>query len=329
MGVVAAEVAGRRPPGATDQERPAEHPAGLAAEPAEVTPRRRAQQVAEPLVVPPARAGYCAPVHAVERGAGTPLVLVHGFGVDHRFLLPLDACIDGAGGWRRIHLDLPGTAGTPIGDVASTGDVVAAVEQEIAERIGDRPFAVLGNSFGAMIARQVAHDLRAQVLGLATLVGVFVADAARRDVPPKTVVRVDPEAVALAGSAADAYTETAVVQSADNARAFLRYDQVGADSVDHRGLERIAAHYALDREPEDADPAPFTQPSLLITARQDQVVGYRDAWARYEHYPRATFVVLDAAGHDAHLERPGVTAALITDWLARMRGQDPARATGT
>lgn len=267
-------------------------------------------------------------MHGREVGVGTPLILIHGFGVDQRFLAPLDACIEASGGWRRIYSDLPGTAGTPIDDVASTSDVVAAVEHEIGERIGDEPFAILGNSYGAMIARQVAHDLRANVLGLATLVGVFVADAARRDVPQKTVITVDPEAVAIAGSAADEYTEVAVIQSAENARAFLKYDQVGADSADHEGLERIAAQYALDREPEEADPAPFVQPSLLITARQDHVVGYRDAWARYEHYPRATFIVLDAAGHNAHLDRPTLAAALITDWLDRIRGQDHSRATG-
>lgn len=258
-------------------------------------------------------------MHAVDVGAGTPLILLHGFGVDHRVLLPLDPTIEAAGGWRRIYLDLPGTAGTPIGDVASTRDVVDAVEQEIAGRIGQEPFAIVGNSFGAMIARQVAHDLRPRVLGLATLVGVFVAEHARRVVPPQTVLRIDPEALALAGDAAEDYAEMAVVQDVGNARAFLDHVHPGVLAVDGPGLERIAARYALEQEPEDADPAPFTPPSLMITARQDQVVGYEDAWARREHYPRATFVVLDAAGHNAHLDQPVLTNALLMEWLGRVR----------
>jgi pimeloyl-ACP methyl ester carboxylesterase len=40
----------------------------------------------------------------------------------------------------------------------------------------------------------------------------------------------------------------------------------------------------------------------------------------YSRRPRlATFAVRDAAGHNAHLERPDLTAALVKDWLARAR----------
>lgn len=258
-------------------------------------------------------------VHVIERGSGTPLVLVHGHGLDHRSLLPLDPVVEAAGGWRRIYLDLPGTAGTPIGDVAGTQDVVDAVLDELGRRLGDEPFAVLGMSFGGMVAREVAHVLRPQVLGVATVAGVFVAEHARRAVPPVTVLRTDPEALALVGPDAADYAELAVVQDVENARAFLAHVQPGIAAADDAALARIAARYALEREPEDAHPEPFTRPTLILTARQDQVVGYADAWDRHEHYPRATFVVLDAAGHNAHLDRPAVTAALVTDWLARVR----------
>ena len=39
---------------------------------------------------------------------------------------------------------------------------------------------------------------------------------------------------------------------------------------------------------------------------------------RDRHYPRGSFVVLDAAGHNVHLEQPEVTGALFREWLARM-----------
>lgn len=258
-------------------------------------------------------------MHAVERGSGTPLVLVHGFGVDHRILTPLDPALDAAGGWRRVYLDLPGTAGTPVGDVASTRDMVDAVEDEIARRLGDEPFALLGNSFGGMVARQVAHDLRPRVLGLATLAGVFVAEHQRRDVPPRTVLREDPDAVRAAGDAADDYVEMAVEQHPDGVRAFLGHVLPGLRSVDQDALERIGQRYALAVEPEDASPQPFTAPALFVTGRQDQVVGWADAAARLAHYPRATFTVLDAAGHNAHLDRPSPVVALVVDWLQRVR----------
>jgi pimeloyl-ACP methyl ester carboxylesterase len=138
-------------------------------------------------------------------------------------------------------------------------------------------------------------------------------------VPPVTVLRRDPAALALAGDAAHDYAEEAVVQSVENVRAFLDHIHPSLLSADEAGLARIAARYALDREPEEADPRPFTRPCLMITARQDHVVGYEDAWAHRDHYPRATFVVLDAAGHNVHLDQPVLTAALISDWVARVR----------
>jgi len=57
-----------------------------------------------------------------------------------------------------------------------------------------------------------------------------------------------------------------------------------------------------------------------VTGRHDHVVGYRDAFGLLEHYPRATFAVLDDAGHNAILEQPRVVGALLTEWLRRLPG---------
>jgi pimeloyl-ACP methyl ester carboxylesterase len=111
----------------------------------------------------------------------------------------------------------------------------------------------------------------------------------------------------------------AIVESAASAEAFLEYVLPGIRGAHQPVLERIAESYALTHEPEDAHPSPFLQPSLHITARQDHIVGYRDAGTWAEHYARATFVTLDAAGHNILLEQPEICAALVSDWLARIR----------
>ncbi|WP_305783207.1 alpha/beta fold hydrolase [Symbioplanes lichenis] len=254
---------------------------------------------------------------AHETGSGTPVVLLHGFGLDHRSLLPLDPAFARSGPWRRVYLDLPGATGTPAGAISSAQEVADAVTDEIRARLGDEPFAVLGNSFGGMIARHVAHALRPQVLGLATVAGVFVAPRAERAVPPRTVLHRAPEIEPLLGAHLATYREDAVVESAADARAFLDHVLPGIEGADQDALGRIAQRYALDREPEDA--APFVQPSLHITGRQDDVVGWSDAWRRVGHYPRASFAVLDAAGHNIVSEQRELCCALIADWLTRMR----------
>ncbi|MDN3482882.1 alpha/beta hydrolase [Arthrobacter sp. APC 3897] len=249
-------------------------------------------------------------------GKGRPLVVIHGFGVDHRIMLPLEDALDGSG-WQRIYIDLPWAAGNADGDVTSANHVAQGALNDIYEHLGDRSFAVIGNSFGGMIARHIAHELRDQVLGLATLAGVFEPDHQERSLPRRLVVREDPAVLALAGQARNDYEEMTVVQSEATLKAFTRYALPGLRQANQAILERVAAEYALPVEPEIAHPAPFEAPSLHLFGRQDHVTGYEDGWKLRDHYVRGTFAVLDAAGHNAHLERPDLTAALVQDWLVR------------
>jgi hypothetical protein len=48
-----------------------------------------------------------------------------------------------------------------------------------------------------------------------------------------------------------------------------------------RRIENYAFSFPVDRLSE-----PFQGPSLILTGRQDAGVGYRDAWAFLEQYPR-------------------------------------------
>jgi len=258
-------------------------------------------------------------VFAYEIGSGTPVVLLHGFGLDHQSLLPLEPIFEKSLGWRRIYLDLPGATQSAAGGITSSQRIADAVVEEISAHVGDEPFAVLGNSFGGMIARYVAHSSRSRVLGVATIAGVFVAPHAERIVPSRKVLHHEPEVVSILGTALEQYREDAVVESVSDARAFLQYVLPGVVGADDTALERIARSCSLEHEPEDRHPEPFTQPTLLITGRQDDVVGYADAWDRLEHYPSASFAALDGAGHNLLFERSALCAFLIEDWLARVR----------
>ncbi len=58
--------------------------------------------------------------HVVRRGAGTPVLFIHGNGVDHRLLSDLDDVFasDDGDGWERIYVDLPGVRADPAADRA-------------------------------------------------------------------------------------------------------------------------------------------------------------------------------------------------------------------
>lgn len=250
-------------------------------------------------------------------GNGRPLVAIHGFGVDHRILLRLEEMV-GVAAWRRIYVDLPWAQGAPSGDAASTQEVADGVVAEVREHLGDEPFAVIGYSFGGMIARYLAHELRDQVLGLATLAGAVEASHDRRILPPRQVVHADVDVLVSAGEARDDFEAVSVIQSVDTLAAFTEYVMPGLRGADQAVMDRIASNYALNVQPEAAHPDPFQAPSLHVFGRQDDVVGYEDGWKLRDHYVRGTYAVLDAAGHNVHLEQPGMTAALVQDWLQRM-----------
>lgn len=262
-----------------------------------------------------------AAMHVVERGTGTPIVLIHGFSPDHRILLPLDPVLERHGGWRRIYPDLPGMGLSPADPSMTSTDAVAdTVAAMIHERVGSEGFALVGNSFGGMIARRLAHDFRSQVLGLCLIAPVIVAETEARDVPERVVLREDPELLAsLPAGDAEKYAQLTVVQSRANWRSFAEYVLPGVDLADQDALAAIRSSYALTVEPEEADPVPFERPVLFVTGRQDSAVGYADALRLLDHYPRAAFQLLDQAGHNVHLDQPGLTTAAVEEWLDRVR----------
>jgi len=57
---------------------------------------------------------------------------------------------------------------------------------------------------------------------------------------------------------------------------------------------------------------------LIILGRQDYLVGYRDAFRLVDRYPRASFSVLDSAGHAMQIDQAALFGALVAEWLDRM-----------
>lgn len=256
----------------------------------------------------------------VEHGNGFPVLAIHGWSPDHRimtgFLEPLFAS---RAGWRRIYPDLPGMGRTPADEtVACSDDVLAAVERFADEQIGERPFLLLGESYGGYLARALAVQRREQVRGLALVcpIGVNV-DAAERTLPERSVIGADaPLMASLDEAEAAAFGSLAVVQSAATLRRFREDVAPGLELADADSLARIQRRWRLAEDPESQ--GPYEGPTVIITGRQDWATGYADVYPLLDHYPRATFAVLDRAGHNAQFEQSALVEALLHEWLDRV-----------
>lgn len=244
--------------------------------------------------------------------------------MDHRLLLGLDPVFAAAGQWRRVYLDLPGMGQSAAGPEIGSSDAVAeAVVAFVRETFGREKFAVLGNSFGGLIARHLVAEFGDQVLGLALLCPVAVPEHGSRNVPERTVLHRDPVLLGLLEpDEASEYDAMAVIQSPENWARFRDAVLPGLRAFDPAAIERISGSYALSVEPETRTSS-FHGPTVIITGQQDHVVGFRDQAALADHYLQATMTVLDRAGHNAHLDQPELTAVLLSEWLARITDSMP------
>jgi pimeloyl-ACP methyl ester carboxylesterase len=260
------------------------------------------------------------PVHYEAVGEGRPIVMLHGLPADHRLPLHhLEPVFAGRPGWRRIYLDLPGMGQSPIGDVASLDDMLEVVLEAVDGLTAGERFALAGVSFGGYLARGVLARRASRLDGLLLWTpAVRMGDGSR--LPPFQVLEQDPSVVAAVADDERLWLSVAVVQTAETLEAFRAAVKPGILAADRDALRRL-------RQPLALSPAnlslgePFGGPSLVLTARQDNLCGYLDAWDLLDDLPRATFAVLDRAGHGVAEERKPLFRVLVDDWLDRMARQ--------
>jgi pimeloyl-ACP methyl ester carboxylesterase len=250
------------------------------------------------------------PVHYVEHGDGSPVLVLHGAGVDHREIVAcLEPVFEALTGYRRIYPDLPGMGLTPAPEtIASADDVLEVLLAFIDGVIGDRPLLVVGHSAGGYFAQATADRRPEQVVGLALLCPLL---AGVHDVPEHEVT------YRSGDIGSEEFRDYFTVQTAETLDRFERYVEPAAGLADQSALARIGERWGLTAAPQDK--TPYRSPTLLVTGRQDSTVGYAAAWDLLANYPRATFAVLDAAGHALPHEQPELLRALVTEWLDRVR----------
>ena len=245
-------------------------------------------------------------VHYVEHGAGRPVLVLHGAGVDHR---EAEACFepafDGVTGFRRIYPDLPGMGRTVASDrLRSAGDVLDTL-LDFAGNVSDgAAYLLIGHSAGAYYAQAMAAREPRRVAGLA-LVCPLLPDL--RDVPEHRV--------AVGGGIGDeGFQSYFVVQSPEMLERYERWVRPAAALVDRTALERVGERWELapDQGP------PYAGPTLVVAGRLDSTVGFAAAADLVGHYPHASLAVVDDAGHALPHEQPDLLRALVAEWLSRV-----------
>jgi pimeloyl-ACP methyl ester carboxylesterase len=160
------------------------------------------------------------------------VLAIHGWTPDHRLMLGcLEPLFAERKGYRRLYPDLPAMGKSPAGDVASSDDLLAALEDFVGAEIGAEPFLLIGQSFGGYLARALAHRRRDQVRGLALICPVSAyLGSPDPTLPAFEVRRSDGVAEHVAGL---------VVRTAETARRFMTEIQPGLHVADREAMARI------------------------------------------------------------------------------------------
>jgi pimeloyl-ACP methyl ester carboxylesterase len=260
-------------------------------------------------------------IHHRAVGEGFPVVILHGWTLDHQVMLHcLEPVFEKRSDWQRIYVDLPGMGrSAPQRSIRSADDMCAAVVTFIDDVIPNRQFVMCGYSYGALIARGVMHHRRNLVRGLFFFAPVVVADPTKRLLPERQVLMRDETLMSrLSREEAGAFEESAVLQGEREWERFRDECLIPSYSADLEYLARVReSGYGFTFDV-DSMAAPFADPVLIVTGRQDHVVGFEDAWRLMANYPKGTFVVLDRAGHLLQIDQPRLFEALVDEWLDRL-----------
>jgi pimeloyl-ACP methyl ester carboxylesterase len=253
-------------------------------------------------------------VHYETVGQGKPFVTISGIPSDHRIIKSwTEPIFEKRPGWQRLYFDLPGTGQTSGEGITTIDQVLDVVCDFIDAVLPNQHFTLLGVSAGGYLARGVVLRKAERIDGLCLLVP-WLSEHEDEELPA-TVTRVKDAAAMSQLSPEDAkrLVGLATVQSQ---RVVDWYQDVVIPARPGLNQSMIENRiYSFDLE---ALSPPFEKPTLILTGRQDTHVGYQDGWNILEKYPRATFAVLDQAGHALGVEQTNLFQALIHEWLDRV-----------
>jgi 3-oxoadipate enol-lactonase len=241
-------------------------------------------------------------IHSIERGQGTPLVLLHGFPFDHALWREQLHGLEEAGA-RVIALDIPGFGRSPAlpGDEASMYAYADAIA-DWAKNEGLERFALAGHSMGGYVAfafaRRHAEMLSALVL-ICTRPG---ADSeAGKEGRYKLIAEVrerGPQAVVdamLPKLFAPATAESNPHLIEETRQMMLRQSKAGI----------TAALAAMANRPDSTPGLEEVRVStLIITGAEDAIIPAPEAEGMLALIDGAKHVSIEGAGHMAMLEKP-------------------------
>ncbi|MBU3174903.1 alpha/beta hydrolase [Clostridium estertheticum] len=242
-------------------------------------------------------------------GNGKPIVMLHGYYVDHRLMTGcMEPLLKAKEDYKRIYIDLPGMGKSESANWIKSSDIMLDIVIMFIEKIiPNEKFLLVGESYGGYLARGVIYRMADKIDGVLLICPAIFADYNKRDVPQHVVLVKDNSLLSkLTIEEAEDFNSGAVVQSEE---IYKRYENEIMSSVkiaNSQFLQILQQNgYAFSFKVDKLNNK-FNKPVLILLGKQDDCAGYKDSWSILENFKRATFAVLDMAGHNLQIGQPKV-----------------------
>lgn len=249
------------------------------------------------------------------RGAGAPLVMIHGAQGDQTMFANLASAFQDR--FRVLTFDQRGSGLSEKPDMDYSISMLADDTAALMEHVGFPAAHVIGVSMGGTIAQELAlrhpRKVLSMVLGCTTAGG------------PKSV-RIGGDSLAAAYSTQPMSAEErgrALAEAAFSKGYLAQHPEVVSAMVESRRqrpldpmalghrMKAISEHDAYDRLPQ------IGCPTLVITGKEDALVPWENSRILAQRIPGAELTLLEPAGHCFWLEQPEASVDAISRFLEK------------
>lgn len=253
-------------------------------------------------------------------GEGKPIIMLHGYYVDHRIMSGcMEPILNNVDKFKRIYIDLPGMGKSDCADwIMSSDDILNILIEFIKKIIGNENFLIVGESYGCYLTRGLIYKMQNRIDGIALICPLIIPDYNKRNVEKHIVIDEDPELLSkLPSEEVEDFSTSFVCQNKIIYDRYKNEVMSGINIANSEFLQNIMKNaYSFSFDVDNLNEK-FDKPSIILTGRQDDCVGYKDAYKLLENFTRATFAILDKAGHNLQIEQEDVFNSLISDWIKR------------
>ena len=247
-------------------------------------------------------------------GSGTPVLIIHGWGISKLTMKgafePVFTELDG---YKRYYIDLPGMGNSGHGDVKNSDDMLELIHGFAVDVIGE-PFIIAGQSYGGLLTRGFVNKYPDLIKKIILLVPCIIPGVRQGRVEPLKVVEKDDELLSsLTKEERDNFTMMNVLLTKDVWERYNKYLLPALNSADWEFLNNVLEG-SFSFDPDDLK-EPCTKPCLIIAAKQDTEVGYKDQFDLMEKYINSTYCAVERAGHNLQIEQPEIFVNLVKNWL--------------